>query len=351
MKNSLLLIACLFSCASLFGQDEAPDAPVAAWPSEPIPTRKVLAHDPVMARDGDKYYVFTTGPGITVWVSGDMKTWLRRPALFDPYPAWVPVAIPNFAGHMWAPDISYHDGRYYLFYSVSAFGKNTSAIGLATNTTLDSENPDYQWIDHGAIIQSYPGLTNWNAIDAALAEDVDGTPYLAFGSFWSGLKIVEMTPDRLHLAGCWNDLQTIASRIPHPDAPQPAGGYSASAGPGEIEAPFLFRHDGKFYLFASIDKCCRGAESNYKVIVGRSDNIKGPYLDREGVPLLEGGGTVIITGDEDWYAAGHNAVYTFDGTDYIVYHGYDASTERGLPRLRINELAWDQDGWPVVVPD
>lgn len=351
MKLTCLILAGIFATFQAFAQEGEPDAPVADWPEKPIPTTEVLAHDPVMAKDGGKYYVFTTGPGITVWVSDDMKTWLRRPSVFDSHPKWVPVAIPEFQGHMWAPDISYHDGRYYLYYSVSAFGKNTSAIGLATNTTLDSEDPDYRWIDHGSIIQSYPGVTNWNAIDAQVLASEDGTPYMTFGSFWGGLKIAELMPDRLSLADCWKDLQTIASRVPDPDAPPPPSGYPQNAGDGAIEAPFIFHHGDHYYLFASIDKCCRGAESNYKVIVGRSRDIRGPYVDREGVPLLHGGGTLIISGDDNWYAAGHNAVYSFDGADYIVFHGYDASTPRGLPRLRIHELAWDTDGWPVVLPE
>ena len=327
---------------------DLPDAPVAEWPKSPLPTEAVLAHDPVMAEENGKYYLFTTGPGITVWVSEDMETWMRRPAVFDPFPAWVPVTIPNFAGHMWAPDIYHHNGLYYLYYSVSAFGKNTSAIGVATNPTLDSENPAYAWIDHGKVIQSFPGITNWNAIDAQVIDDENGVPYFCFGSFWSGLKIGEMMPDRLSLKDYWADLPTIASRIENPDAPPPPEGYPATSGPGMIEAPFIFRKGAYFYLFASIDKCCRGLESTYKMIVGRSPSVTGPYLDRDGRSLVDGGGTLILEGDERWAGVGHNSVYTFHDKDYLVFHGYDTSTPRGLPRLRIERLEWDADGWPVI---
>lgn len=347
----ILIVLLIAGCATRAQEPDVPDAPVPEWPDKPIPTTSVLAHDPVMAREDGTYYVFTTGPGITVWASDDMETWMRRPAVFDPYPAWVPVAIPEFAGHMWAPDIHYHEGRYYLYYSVSAFGKNTSCIGVATNTTLNSNDPDYRWIDHGKIIQSYPGRDNWNAIDAQVLADQEGTAWMTFGSFWSGLKLIQLMPDRLNLAECREDMITIASRIDNHDAPPPPEGYSGRAGPGAIEAPFIFIKDGYYYLFASIDRCCRGAESTYKMIVGRSLRIEGPYVDRDGVPLLHGGGTIILTGDEDWYAVGHNSVYTFDGKDYVVFHGYDASTDEGLPRLRIHELAWDDEGWPVVLYD
>jgi len=306
-----------------------------------LPTDEVVAHDPVLIEEDGTYYLFTTGPGIAVWSSTDMKQWTHREPVFHPYPEWIPVEIPGFGGHLWAPDISYHDGLYYLYYSASAFAKNTSAIGLATNKTLDPKSPDYHWIDHGKVIRSYPGVTNWNAIDANVVEDEEGGAYLAFGSFWGGLKIARMMPDRMELADCWQNLQTIASRVE--DAEQLEDDPGANA----IEAPFIFHHGDYYYLFASIDYCCRGARSNYKVIVGRSEQVTGPYVDQNDLLLLEGGGTILLKGDQDWYGVGHNAVGTFGGKDYIIYHGYDASTERGVPKLRINELTWE-DGWPVV---
>jgi len=338
----------LLACSPMLAEEEVPDQPVAAWPDKPIPTERVLAHDPVMIREGSTYYLFITGPGITVWASEDnMQHWMRRPAVFDPYPAWVPEAIPDFAGHMWAPDIAYVNGRYHLYYSVSAFGKNTSAIGLATNVTLDPESPDYKWVDHGKILQSYPGLTDWNAIDAQYIEDVDGVPYMAYGSFWSGLKLLKMTPDGMNLAECWQDPWPLATRAYEA---QTHDGEAATMVPGEggIEAPFIYRRGEYFYLFASTGLCCRGPKSTYKVVVGRSENLHGPYFDQDGISMLEGGGTIILEGNEDWYAVGHNSVYDFDGVDYIVFHGYEAVDERGLPRLRIEKLSWDEDGWPEV---
>jgi len=346
--TSSLLMLLLAGCPMLAEEEAVPDQPVADWPEEPIPTETVLAHDPVMIREGDTYYLFITGPGITVWASEDgMETWMRRPAVFDPYPAWVPEAIDNFAGHMWAPDIAYVNGRYHLYYSVSAFGKNTSAIGLATNVTLDPESPDYKWVDHGKLIQSYPGVTDYNAIDAQYIEDDDGTPYLAFGSFWSGLKILQMTPDGMNLAECWQDPWPLASRS-YEGRSELGDGQPAVPGEGGVEAPFIFKKGEYFYLFASFDLCCRGPKSTYKVVVGRAPHLLGPYHDKDGVSMLEGGGTVILKGDEDWYAVGHNSVYEFDGTDYIIFHGYEAVDERGLPRLRIEKFEWDKEGWPFV---
>jgi arabinan endo-1,5-alpha-L-arabinosidase len=310
----------------------------------------VPMHDPVIARDNGRYYIFATGMGIAVWSSADLVHWRREKPVFDSPPAWAVEAVPGFKGHIWAPDISQHAGKYFLFYSVSAFGKNTSCIGVATNETLDPASPKFKWVDHGKVIQSIPGKTNWNAIDPNIVEDEHGTPFMVFGSFWDGLKRVQLTADRLRVAEDTAELPTIATRKKDPAAPNPPSveGNPVDAGGNAIEAPFVFRHGGEFFLFASIDYCCKGPKSTYKMIVGRAKNFAGPYVDRDGVRLDRGGGTILLKGDENWYGVGHNAVATFDGTDYLVFHAYDAKDERGRSKLRIEKLRWDADGWPVV---
>lgn len=320
-------------------------------PSEPGgPLTDVPVHDPVMIRHEHTYHLFATGRGIAVWTSPDLVHWTRQKPVFDAPPQWAVDAVPTFQGHIWAPDISYFDGRYYLYYSVSAFGKNTSCIGLATNVTLDPLDPAFKWVDHGKVIQSIPGLTNWNAIDPNIVAADDGTPYMAFGSFWEGLKLVRLSPDRMRIAESTENLPTIASRMTDPTAPNPPApeGNPVDAGGNAIEAPFIFKHGDHFYLFASIDYCCRGARSTYKMIVGRSRAVTGPYVDRQGTRLDHGGGTILLTGDARWHGVGHNAVCTFDGVDYIVFHAYDATDERGRSKLRIERLAWDYAGWPIV---
>jgi arabinan endo-1,5-alpha-L-arabinosidase len=217
---------------------------------------------------------------------------------------------------------------------VSAFGKNTSAIGLATNTTLNPQDKDYRWVDHGPVIQSFPGKTNWNAIDPHLITDKLGTPWLAFGSFWDGLKLVKLSKDRMRLAQSPDQLPTIARR-----------GGADTANP--IEAPFIFRRKDYYYLFASIDYCCKGVNSTYKMVVGRAKEVQGPYLDRQGVPMAEGGGTLLLEGNKDWYGVGHNSVYSFGQKDYLIFHGYDAA-DNGRSKLRMETLSWDKAGWPQV---
>src|SRR6187455_3570966 len=109
-----------------------------------------------------------------------MKHWKQQRPVFDKVAPMMVKAIPGFRGYIWAPDISFHNGQYYLYYSVSAFGKNTSCIGLATNKTLDPSSSDYQWVDHGKVIQSVPGRDLWNAIDPNLAFDNEQKPWLVF---------------------------------------------------------------------------------------------------------------------------------------------------------------------------
>src|SRR6478735_5839411 len=155
----------------------------------------IPVHDPVIIRQDSTYYIFCTGFGISVLSSTDMKNWKKEKPVFSAAPQWAVKEIPGFRGHIWAPDIIHHNGQYYLYYSVSAFGKNTSAIGVATNKTLDPSSKDFRWIDHGRVIQSYPGKTNWNAIDPNIIKDENGTAYMVFGSFWDGLKMVRLTND------------------------------------------------------------------------------------------------------------------------------------------------------------
>ena len=309
---------------------------------------RIGVHDPVMAKQDDTYYLFTTGRGIAVWSSTDMKTWKREKAVFAEAPQWAVDAVPTYRGHTWAPDISYHNGLYYLYYSVSAFGKNTSCMGVVTNKTLHPDDPDFEWVDHGAVICSTPDVDNWNAIDPNLIFDENGVPYLFFGSFWDGLQMVRLTDD---LKSCYpgEEPVTIASRKKErrQENPPAIDNNPVDAGGNAIEAPFVFRKDNHYYLFASIDYCCKGVESTYKMIYGRSDKIDGPYYDKEGKDLLFGGGTILMEGDENWHGVGHNAVVSFDGEDYLVFHGYDANDE-GRSKLRIFRLSWDQSQWPVI---
>lgn len=319
MKKFYILICIYIVTSSLHAQD-------------------IRVHDPVLAKEGNTYYLFCTGMGISVFSSIDLQHWQKGKPVFSSPPAWAVEAVPGFKGHIWAPDIAFHNGLYYLYYSVSAFGKNTSCIGVATNKTLDPKSSEYKWTDHGKVIESVPGRDLWNAIDPNLAWDDQHQPWLTFGSFWSGIKLVKLNADLITVANpqAW---YTIAKRSRDYKTADVNGGDAA------IEAPFIFKKNNYYYLFVSFDFCCKGVNSNYKIMVGRSEKIEGPYIDKEGVRMEEGGGTRVLQGNNAWPGVGHNAVYTLDGKDYLVFHGYDAADE-GKPKLKILTLQWDSNGWP-----
>ncbi|SDF16165.1 arabinan endo-1,5-alpha-L-arabinosidase [Dyadobacter soli] len=299
----------------------------------------IPVHDPVMIRQDGTYYAFATGRGISVWSSKDMQHWKKEKAVFGTPPEWAVKAVPGFKGHIWAPDISFYNGLYHLYYSISTFGKNRSCIGLATNKTLNPANPDFHWTDHGQVVESVPGRDEWNAIDPNLVIDDQKQPWLAFGSFWNGIKLVKLDADARSIAKPQTWL-TLAS------VPRTKPGSDSTAGNGAIEAPFIFKKADYYYLFASYDYCCRGEKSTYKMRVGRSQSLTGPYLDRDGKPMTQGGGTLLLEGNADWHGVGHNAVCTFDGVDYLIFHGYDAK-DKGRSKLRVEQLDW-QDAWPVL---
>ena len=150
------------------------------------------AHDPsTLIKDGDHYYYFSTGEGILSRSSTDLKSWTAGPPVFrSPLPWWTD-AVPGWHGQVWAPDVAYFNGQYYLYYSISLFGKQISAIGLATNPTLDPNDAHYRWTDHGAVIQSHDG-DSYNAIDPCIFRDEDGSLRLTFGSYWNGIYIVSL---------------------------------------------------------------------------------------------------------------------------------------------------------------
>ena len=295
-----------------------------------VPQGLRSVHDPALIETDAGWVLFGTGPGIQIRCGQDLESFELCSRVFFGRPDWHRETVPG-VDHLWAPDISEHDGEYRLYYSVSTFGSNRSAIGLATASTLDPDDPDYGWTDQGIVIASQPS-DPWNAIDPNLALDESGGHWLAFGSFWSGIKLVRIDPATGLLADPGDpELVPLAYR------PQP---------PHAVEAPFIVRRGDHYYLFVSFDQCCRGVDSTYNIRVGRAEAITGPYVDRDGTPMLEGGGTLLIDGGDRWRGPGHNAVIEVDGRDLLVYHAYDAQRD-GIPTLRISPLVWE-DGWPSV---
>lgn len=297
-------------------------------------TGDLRTHDPVLIReDHGDWYVFSTGDpalaGGTIQIrrSGDLRHWTPAGTVFAQIPAWVTEAVPGVI-NLWAPEVHEHDGVFYLYYAASTFGSNRSVIGLATNTTLDPTRPEYEWVDQGLVTRSSP-TDDYNAIDPDVIDDESGTPWLAFGSFWSGIRMIRLEwPSGKPPATPMTPLR-LADRFVPPNA---------------IEAPAIVRRRGWYYLFVSLDFCCRGVDSTYKIAVGRARDVNGPYLDRLGTPLQHGGGTVILSENGTLFGPGGQSVA---GRDLLVHHFYDG-TANGDFRLAIRTIRWE-NGWPTVV--
>jgi arabinan endo-1,5-alpha-L-arabinosidase len=357
----LALLAATSLCASLLagcasGPTAATDIPA---------TGSVDVHDPALIiddagtpeTDDDTWYVYSTGNGSIGLGSPQVrrstdhgKTWEYIGAAWkntdEPY--WARSIIEG-VDNFWAPEVYEHDGTYYMYYSASTFGSNTSLIGLYTNTTLDVDSPDYRWVDHGEVLRSNGGR-NFNAIDPGIVEDENGDPWMVFGSFWGGLHLVPLEWPSGKLPGMADvtDDPLTASGI------EPVLVADRGYPPNSIEAGYILRHGEYYYLFFSRDSCCQGSVSTYNMAVGRSENITGPYVDADGVSLLEDGGTQLLKTVDTRVGPGGQSVAVSGasgsgdaGTAVVAYHFYDKD-KQGLFQLGLRELAWTEDGWPVA---
>ena len=338
MKRTLSIVVVLLASTTLYSQSHDK-----GLPRTDFQTDQPMVHDPVMAYEDSTYYLYSTGMGIQQMTSRDGKLWtVRRQPVMSVIPQWTRDSVPGFRHHVWAPDVIQWHGRWWLAYSCSTFGKNGSAIGLLSTRKLNS----VLWDDEGCVVSSREKRDNWNAIDPNFVIDDNDQPWLTWGSFWDGIQIVRLDTT-MHIAQ-GEQPRTIARRYDPAFKNQSPNPTSKFAGTNAIEAPFIFKHDGWYYLFVSWDYCCRGSKSNYRVAVGRSRKVAGPYLDRDGKDMLFGGGTVVLEGDKRQFeAAGHCAAYHLDGQDIFICHGY--STDRkGAPVLMQRLIRWTLDGWPQI---
>ena len=312
-----------------------------------------MVHDPVMAYEDSTYHIFATGMGIQQMTSKDRKNWTVLPdPVMTVIPKWTRDSVPGFRHHVWAPDVIKWHNRWWLAYSCSTFGKNGSAIGLLSSPSLSFP----LWEDEGCIVTSREGRDNWNAIDPNFVIDDNDQPWLVWGSFWDGIQLARLDTT-MHIA-VGEKPRTIARRynLNDPDAKAalplnpnpPKNPTSDYAGPNAIEAPFIFKHDGWYYLFVSWDYCCQGSKSTYRVAVGRSRTVDGPYLDPKGIDMRFGGGMLFLEGDKKNYeAAGHCAAYSVDGQDIFLCHGYSIA-HQGASILMQRPIRWTSDGWPQI---
>lgn len=287
-------------------------------------------HDPAIVKDPttQTYYVFSTGILRNPQNPGGIFVRRSTGTLAGPWESMGEIAVPEWTrqynhNHLWAPQVVRQGDSYYLYYAASSFGRNTSAIGVATTRTpgdLDS------WVDHGPVVTSQEGVHDYNAIDPHVFKAEDRW-WIAFGSHWTGIRLQELAS----MTEATGPVQWLADRRVPPNA---------------IEAPTIFKRGEYYYLLTSWDRCCAGTNSTYKVAVGRSESVTGPYVDRDGVPLLEGGGTVILESHGNQIGPGGQDVHFEFGRHYLVHHYYDGAAN-GVIRMQIRSLEWEDD-WPYV---
>lgn len=295
-------------------------------------SRGIVTRDPSdVVQCKDEYWVFYTGRGVPSYHSKDLVHWQRGPAVFRTPPAWVAKNVPENR-HMsyWAPDVMKVGNRYLLYYSVSTIGKMTSAIGLVTNPTLDPRDPAYHWTDEGIVVQTHEGQAGeaFNALDPSVFHDTDGSLWLTFGSYWSGIKLIQLDPK-------------TGKRLA-PDSKIYSLAYNDS-----IEASYLCKHEDYYYLFVNWDACCRGTNSSYNIRIGRSKTITGPYLDKVGSDMLHSGGSEFLPAvNGPLIGPGHAGILNAKGKTWFTSDFEGDVRMNGNATLAIMPLSWNADGWP-----
>jgi arabinan endo-1,5-alpha-L-arabinosidase len=308
------------------GQDIASRA---GLPLDQTASRGIITRDPsTIVKCKDEFWVFYTGRGIPSYHSKDLVKWEPGPRVFESAPAWIAEAVPaNRNLNYWAPDVIHVGDRYLLYYSASTFGKSTSAIGVVTNPTLDPADPAYHWTDQGMVVQSHEG-SDFNTIDPSAFLDDNGTLWLSFGSYWSGIKLVQLDPR--------------TGKRSDPQAPLVSLAYNKS-----IEASCLYKHAGSYYLFVNWGSCCQGVKSTYNIRVGRSRKITGPYLDKDGNDMLHGGGTLFLGNQGPLFGPGHAGFLVDHGQTWFTSDFEGDTRMGGKATLAIMPLEW-KSGWPKV---
>jgi arabinan endo-1,5-alpha-L-arabinosidase len=270
-------------------------------------------HDPstIMLCDG-KYYTFGTGGGGLISDDG----WI-----------WHGGAVRPGGGV--APDVIHIGDRYYMTYAKGGgglAGGHASNVYVMWTKTLDPQSPDFGFKDE-TVVASSDGVEDCDAIDSAfLLDPTDGRLWLTYGTYFGFIRIVELDPK-------------TGKRIP---GNQPVNIAI------DCEATAMLYRDGWYYLLGTHGTCCDGPNSTYNIRVGRSRKVTGPYLDNMGIPMLQGGGKLVVAASGHLVGPGHFGLLDLgDGVQKFSCH-YEADLDKsGRSVLSIRPLLW-KDGWPVA---
>ena len=286
-------------------------------------------HDPSIVRYEDGYALMVTNNMLTLYTSEDAINWNALGRTLSSIPNWLKTVTNNQIEDIWAPDLNYFGNQFRVYYTGSAFGKNTSGIGLMTNSQPTKDG----WRDMGEVVRSGSG-NNYNAIDADVVKDVNNNYWMVFGSWWDGIRMIRLDESTGKQSSSDNTVYRLASRN----------------GSG-IEGPSLIEHNGQYFLFTAWDVCCKmGSELNqntYKTAMGRSDNITGPYIDRSGKELTNGGGTILMERYGRYYGPGGGEAFKDLNRIRFVHHYYN-SKSNGAPTLHVRDLVFTEDNWPEM---
>lgn len=343
---SLLSVSSLWfcSCANVSGFGNLSYAAESADPlaGYALTGNTLPVLDPSIIRQGSTWYAFSTdvagfptSGSLPIHCSTDKVNWTLCGSVFPQgVPAWIRRQVPGVIG-LWAPDVSYFNGQYHIYYNASVLYSQRTVIALATNTTLDPVDPAYKWVDRGAVFGSQDG-DDFNALDPNILVDADSSVWMTYGSYWGGIKQQRIDPATGMLMTGDSMRYSLAMRPGTPD--------------DAIEGASLVRHGSFYYLFVSMDHCCGQtlAEDDYKQAVGRSKSPHGPFVDEAGTPMMDGGGTVLLKGNAAWNAPGGGTAYLDDtnGDSLLIFHAQDVS-QGGVPHVWLKTLAW-ADGWPAI---
>ena len=290
-------------------------------------------HDPSMVRFEDGYALMSTNNNLQLWTSEDAYTWQNHKSTVSKIPQWAYTYAPTTEG-IWAPDVYYMNGEYRVYYCVSVFGKRTSAIGYQSTKSIMPGTTGYGWTDHGHVFHTVAS-DKYNAIDADVVRDTEGNYWMAFGSFGLGIQLIKLDAKTGYQASDDKTVYNIARR-------------TSKASNGAEEGPSLIEHGGKYFLFTAWDICCQQGndieKTTYKTAYGRADKVTGPYKDRAGYDMANGGGTILMERYGRYVGPGGGEAFQDLNRVRFVHHYYDLNGDK-FNHIHIRDVVFTEDNW------